>query len=215
MRIASNWVSSALGRSALLAAGLVVTAVATGHSAEITTGPELILAQTTTSDSVVAPPPPAPPAAASQSSVPPRDPGFFAKGRRRVSITGGWASSFDDDYLLLGIGVGYFVANGLQVGVDFDAWLMGSPTIYKLSPRADYVLWQMPRLHPYAGGFYRWNFVADNQDDLSSYGGRAGAFYQGTRGGMAGAGVVYEHYVDCKYGDCDEVYPEVFFAAFF
>jgi hypothetical protein len=147
-----------------------------------------------------------------------QDAGMFSKGRRRVSIVGGWAHSFGQDYLLLGVGVGYFLANGLAVGLDFEGWLLNDPTVYKLTPRADYVLWKMPRIKPYAGAFYRWNFISGGFDDLNSIGGRAGAFYKGTRGGMAGAGFVYERYLDCNeqiYDSCNVYYPEIFFAVSF
>jgi|KBSSwiStaDraftv2_1062776.scaffolds.fasta_scaffold07075_5 hypothetical protein len=166
-------------------------------------------------------PPPAattPPATTSatvsaSSSAPLQAAGMFSKGNKRVTGTLGWGHSFNTDYLLLGIGAGYYLANGLDVGVDFEGWLIGDPSIYKLSPRADYVLWKMKRIKPYAGAFYRWNFVGNGYDDKNSLGGRAGAFYQ-SRGGrsMAGAGVVYERYLnlDERFGSSDVVYPEVF-----
>ena len=54
-------------------------------------------------------------------------------------------------------------------------------------------------------------------DDKNSLGGRVGAFYKGDRGGMAGAGVVYERYLnlDNRFGSSDVVYPEFFFAKSF
>ena len=164
------------------------------------------------------PPPTTPPATTSatvsaSSSAPVQAAGMFSKGNKRVTGTLGWGHSFNTDYLLLGIGAGYYLANGLDVGVDFEGWLIGDPSIYKLSPRADYVLWKMKRIKPYAGAFYRWNFVGNGYDDKNSLGGRAGAFYQ-SRGGrsMAGAGVVYERYLnlDDRFGSSDVVYPEVF-----
>jgi hypothetical protein len=170
-----------------------------------------------------APPPPAAPAAvtataAPSSTAPVKVAGMFSKGNRRVTATAGWGHSFNTDYLLLGVGTGYFLANGLDVGLDFEGWLVGDPTVYKLSPRADYVLWKMKRIKPYAGAFYRWNFIGSGIDDKSSLGGRAGAFYQ-SRGGrsMAGAGVVYERYLnlDSRFGSSDVVYPEVFVAMSF
>jgi len=143
---------------------------------------------------------------------------MFSKGNKRVNGTIGWGSSFGSDYLLLGIGAGYYLANGLDVGLDFEGWLIGDPTVYKLSPRADYVLWKMKRIKPYAGAFYRWNFIGGGIDDKNSMGGRAGAFYQ-SRGGrsMAGAGVVYERYLDLdeRVGSSDVVYPEIFVSVSF
>jgi hypothetical protein len=182
-------------------------------------------ADTTAADSVVAtpptttaPPPPPPPAQVSATSAAPpsNEAGMFSKGRRRVSGTIGWGSSLGDDYLLVGLGVGYFVSNGLGVGVDFEGWFIGDPRMYKISPRADYVLWKAQRMKPYAGVFYRYSFIAEGLDDQSSVGGRTGVFYKGARGGMAGAGVVYERYLDVPDAfDDDVLYPEVFIAISF
>ena len=172
---------------------------------------------TASPDTTAAPPTPVQTRSTPPPAAPRRDAGVFAKGHRRLSITGGWGQSFGDDYLLLGVGAGYFLADGLDVGVDFEAWLIGDPTVYKLSPRVDYVLWKSPRLKPYFGGFYRRSFITD-YDDLHSLGGRAGAYYRGTRGGMVGAAIVYERYLDCEdsvYSSCDDFYPEIFFAKYF
>jgi len=164
----------------------------------------------TTTVQVSSPPP-------SHAAAPPQDAGMFTQGRKRVSVVAGWAHSFDDDYLLLGIGAGYFIRNGIDVGLDFEGWFLGDPSIYKLSPRVDYVLWKMQRVKPYAGAFYRWNFVGGGFEDQKSLGGRVGAFYKGDRGGMAGAGVVYERYInlDSRLGSSDVFYPEFFFAVSF
>jgi hypothetical protein len=183
-------------------------------------------ADTTAADSVVATPPaatatppPPPPAQVTATAAAPAkssEAGMFSKGRRRVSGTIGWGSSLGDDYLLVGLGVGYFVSNGLGVGVDFEGWFIGDPRMYKISPRADYVLWKAQRMKPYAGVFYRYSFVGEGIDDQSSMGGRTGVFYKGARGGMAGAGVVYERYLDVPDAfDDDVLYPEVFIAVSF
>ena len=183
--------------------------------------PDTVAATPAPAAAAPAPAAPAPAAvsatASPASSSPVKVAGMFSKGNRRVSATAGWGHSFDTDYLLLGVGVGYFLANGLDVGADFEGWLIGDPTVYKLSPRADYVLWKMKRIKPYAGAFYRWNFVGSGIDDKSSLGGRLGAFYQGRGRMMAGAGVVYERYLDLdeRLGSSDVVYPEVFVSASF
>ena len=93
-------------------------------------------------------PPPATTTATASSAAPAQSAGMFSKGNKRLTGTLGWGHSFDTDYLLLGIGAGYYLANGLDVGVDFEGWLIGDPSIYKLSPRADYVLWKMKRIKP-------------------------------------------------------------------
>jgi hypothetical protein len=156
--------------------------------------------------------------AAPASAAPAQEAGMFSKGNRRVNGVVGWGHSFDNDYLLIGLGVGYYIRNGLDVGVDFEGWFLADPTLYKLSPRVDYVMWQMKRIKPYAGAFYRWNFIGSGIDDKSSLGGRFGAFYQ-SRGGrsMAGAGMVYERYLnlDDRIGSSDVFYPEVFVSVSF
>jgi hypothetical protein len=172
-----------------------------------------------------APPPAAAPAAQSAETPPPaqaaapagrKEP--FSKGTTRVSITGGWGRSFNEDYLMLGIGAGRFIANGLNFGVDFEAWMLGDPGVFKISPNVGYVL-SSPRRRtkPYVGGFWRRTMV-ENADDLSSVGGRAGAYFKGAGPLMIGGGAVWENYLDCEekgYEDCSQVYPEFLISASF
>lgn len=70
-------------------------------------------------DGVQAQPAQTPPPAQATASAGRKEP--FTKGTTRVSITGGWGRSFDEDYLMLGIGAGRFISNGLNLGVDFEA----------------------------------------------------------------------------------------------
>ena len=212
----------------LLVAGVVVMARAAMAQAPPSDSSAVAKPDSTAAAPVAAPPAatPAPaPAAApapAHTTPPPAAPaksaGMFSKGNKRLSGTVGWSHSFGNDYLLVGVGAGYYLANGLDVGLDFEGWFIGSPTVYKLSPRVDYVMWKMKRIKPYAGAFYRWNFIGGGYNDVSSLGGRAGAFYQ-SRGGrsMAGAGVVYERYLnlDERLGSSDVVYPEFFVAVSF
>ncbi len=145
------------------------------------------------------------------------DAGPFAKGMKRFAFTGGYASGYGDDYLFLGAGAGVFVADGLDVGVDLEAWFLGHPTIYKLSPQIRYTYWKPLRTKPYLGAFYRRTFVTDAQD-ADSIGGRAGIYYIGDSGAILGGGVVYERFLDCDenvFESCDEFYPEVVFALSF
>jgi hypothetical protein len=155
-----------------------------------------------------------------QQSTPPPPPkpsyqGPFAKGRKRVGLYAGAGSTYSSTYLILGIGGGYFVANGLELGVDFDAWLLQSPQFYRLTPQVRYVFWQMNRFMPYAGAFYRWSWASDDYPDRNSWGGRAGLAYRSGRG-FAAVGVVYEKFTDsAAVGDSDTWYPEIAFWLFF
>jgi hypothetical protein len=172
--------------------------------------------------------PPARAQTPSPTQVPPRmepppepatqhvDPGPFAKGQKRFAFVGGYASAYGDDYLFIGAGAGVFVADGLDVGVDMEAWFLGQPTIYKLSPQIRYTYWKPIHTKPYVGAFYRRTFVVDFQD-ADSVGGRGGIYYEGDSGTIVGGGVVYERFLDCDnaLGDCDELYPEFVFALSF
>jgi hypothetical protein len=145
------------------------------------------------------------------------DPGPFAKGMKRFAFTGGYASGYGDEYLFIGAGVGVFVADGLDVGADMEAWFLGQPTFYKLSPQIRYTYWKPLRTKPYVGAFYRRTFVT-NGPDADSLGGRAGIYYIGESGAILGGGVVYERFLDCDediFESCDEFYPEVVFALSF
>jgi hypothetical protein len=154
-----------------------------------------------------APPPPP------EEPRPRRSAGPFARGSIRLSflIGSGWTTT--DEYLILGAGVGYYVVDGLELGLDYEAWLFGSPVLNRLSPGVRYVFHMVPVIKPYVGGFYRHTFV-NGYEDLDYVGARAGLFYVPKGGGLYfGGGAVYEHLLNhCsgQYVDCDDVYPEIF-----
>jgi hypothetical protein len=159
------------------------------------------------------PPPPQQTAPAKSTSA---SKGAFSKGTNRASFTVGWGRSFGDDYLLLGLGIGRFLRNGLEISLDYQAWVGSDPGVQKLSPSVLYVMTKAPRITPYAGAFYTRTFIQD-YDDLSSIGGRAGVF-KGAGRTAVGAGIVYEDYLSCDdsiYGGCSDVYPEVFVSTSF
>jgi hypothetical protein len=145
----------------------------------------------------------------------------FDQGRTRVSLGGGSAGGFGNRYVVLGLGVGYYVAPGLELGLDSAFWIGGDPSIIDVSPQARYVFFRVPTIKPYVGAFYRHRFIGAPYDDLASAGGRAGAFYVTGRGGFLGGGVVYEALMDCDaeteaaYGSCTDIYPELVFSLTF
>jgi hypothetical protein len=132
----------------------------------------------------------------------------FSRGTNQLRFTAGWGRSFDDDYLLLGLGAARYLKTGLAAGLHLETWLGSDPGITKLTPELTYVLVKVPRLKPYVGGFYTRNFIKDH-DDLNSMGARAGA-YKGAGRASLGGGVVWEKYLNCDFGDCTTVYPEIF-----
>jgi hypothetical protein len=138
----------------------------------------------------------------------------FKKGSRRVSIVVASGQMFSDDYVVIGLGVGFYVLNGLELGLDGEAWLGGEPNIYKLSPQAKYILPTQSRLRPYFGAFYNHLFI-DHYDDLDTIGGRGGVYLMQDERWYLGVGAVYESYLDCDektYNSCDDIYPEITFS---
>ena len=144
-----------------------------------------------------------------------RDP--FADGSMRASVIVGNGYAFDESYLVIGVGFGYFFAKGLEVGLDAEKWTGSSPGITKISPSVRYVLPTDGAIKPYVGAFYRRTMI-DNYSDLNSTGGRAGIYIVSGQGSYLGAGAVYEKYLSCNeavYKSCSDTYPEIIFAIAF
>lgn len=138
----------------------------------------------------------------------------FAKNSTSVGIVVGSGSAFNDDYLILGLGVNYYLVKGLEIGIDAQHWFSGDPSITKVSPKITYVFTQADVIKPYLGVFYRRTFYGDYNgrsiDDDNSYGYRAGAYFSTNNRVYIGAGIVYEEYMDCNPTyDCSTTYPEL------
>lgn len=155
-------------------------------------------------------PPPPPP-----DDAPEEDRGrkAFSRGTLRLTLLVGSGSSITENYLIVGGGVGYFILNGLEVGLDYEAWIFGSPVMHRVSPETKYIFHFVPVIKPYIGAFYRRTFVTEGYDDYDHVGARGGIFYAPPRSRIyVGGGAVYEHLVDCTdsaFMDCDDVYPEI------
>jgi hypothetical protein len=135
----------------------------------------------------------------------------FESGTVRFSGSISASTSFGDNYYQFGIGAGYYLADGLELGLDARSWLGGEQNIHEVEPSVTVVLTHFGSLKPYGGLLYRRTFL-EGQDDLSAYGGRAGLFLQQSQNLMLRAGVVAIRRQDCDsdiYSDCSEVYPEV------
>lgn len=143
--------------------------------------------------------------------------GAFGKGRTHFVVRGGTGSAFDQNYVVAGLGVSYYVIDGLNVALFIESWTGSDPSVYKVTPSVQYVLHQVPAVKPYVGVFYRRTYV-ESLPDINSAGGRAGAYLQAGRNAYLGAGVVYESYLDCNktvYRECTSTYPEVSFTIAF
>jgi hypothetical protein len=135
----------------------------------------------------------------------------FKQGSLRVSIAVGSGEAFENDYTIIGLGAGYYLKDGVELGLDGEAWLGDDPNIYTLSPQAKYILSRQSRFRPYVGAFYTHSFI-ENEDDLDSVGGRGGVYLVQDDRWYIGVGAVYESYLNCDeeiLDSCDDIYPEI------
>jgi hypothetical protein len=136
----------------------------------------------------------------------------FGRGSVRLTLLLGTGSTVTDTYFILGGGLGYFVLDGLEVGLDYEAWLFGTPVMQRLSPEIRYVFHMVPVVKPYVGFFYRHTFIK-KYDDFDYLGGRLGVYVAPEQSPhYFGGGAVYEHMLSCTsdaFIDCDQWYPEV------
>ena len=136
--------------------------------------------------------------------------GGFSKGKTHLVATAGTGSAFDESYLVLGVGVSYYLFDGFNLGLHYEWWTGSDPKLTKITPSVQYVFYQVQSVKPYVGAFYRRTSV-DGLPDLDSAGGRAGVYLQMGRNAYLGLGAVYESYLDCNtgtYRKCDSTYGE-------
>ena len=144
----------------------------------------------------------------------------FSKNSTTLGVVVGSGSAFNDDYIIAGVSLGYYVLDGLELGVDVQHWFSGEPSISKVSPQIRYVYTKTNNLKPYVGAFYRRTYFGDfngvSLDDRDSFGYRAGAYFTSNNQVYIGGGIVYEEYTDCSaFTDCSSTYPEILFSVSF
>jgi len=146
------------------------------------------------------------------------DAGPFAEGSIRIAAKLGMAQQTvvkdgkleDNTAFILGASAGYYIVDGLELGLEGEYWINSDPSISIFSPGARYVLWFVPVLKPYAGAFYRHAFVGSPFDDIDSLGARFGAFWVSGGGSYFGGGAAYEYDVKgCRNDECGHWYPEL------
>ena len=136
----------------------------------------------------------------------------FDQGKMNLSIGGGTTSNFDRRYFAVGAGFGYFVLDGLELGISAVHQFGDGPSISQLQPRVRYVVQPLvghSPLIPYVGAFYNHWFIGDGYPDVDAIGGRAGALYISGRL-LLGLGVAVERTVSaCPDDECWAVYPDL------
>ncbi|HEY4175181.1 MAG TPA: hypothetical protein VGM90_00045 [Kofleriaceae bacterium] len=149
---------------------------------------------------------------------PPPRPTPFDQGRFGISLGGGTSSNFGERYTAIGGGVGYYVLDGLQIGLSFIEEFGSGPNLFKLSPNVQYVaqplVYKWP-LVPYVGAFFNHWFVGDNIADVNTVGGRLGLLYVGESRVVIGGGIAVERIVSQCDKDCTDVYPDFVIALSF
>lgn len=146
---------------------------------------------------------------------------LFSQGSTSVGIRLGGASIGSENYTIFGISGNYFVIDNLSIGLGYEKWFSGEPSIQKATLESTYFIPASEKLHPYLGVFGRRIFISGNDrlgreyDDVNSYGYRAGiALVQNNL--VLSAGLVQEKY-DSTHGFLDdtEIYAEVTIGAAF
>ncbi len=141
---------------------------------------------------------------------PPRPPTPFDRGKLGLSGGGGTQTNLGYRYFVVGIGVGYFVLDGLEVGLGALHQFGDGPSISQVSPSLRYVAQPLvgrSPLIPYTGVFYRHWFIGSELADVDTVGARAGLLYVSGQL-VLGLGVVVERTVSTCDADCVQVYPD-------
>ena len=134
----------------------------------------------------------------------------FRRGSIALSVGLGWASSGSSSWTILGVGGGYFVIDGLKLGVDGTFWIGDKPFVSTVTPNATYIFTFVPMVQPYIGAMYRHYFVSNDLPDTDSIGGRLGVLFALGRNIYMGGGVLYEHFTDDDvFEKRDQFYPEI------
>jgi hypothetical protein len=136
----------------------------------------------------------------------------FDQGRFRVSAFFGFlgaASGFNNTYFMAGVGIGYFVLPGLEVGAQIDEWFGSPPNVTRIAPELKYVFDIVDVVKPYIGGFYRRWFLSNDAANLNTAGGRAGLIIVSSPRTYVSAGAAYERVLGTCTAGCSFWFPEI------
>lgn len=140
---------------------------------------------------------------------------LFSQGSTSIGIKLGGASIGNENYTIFGISGNYFVIENLSVGLGYEKWFSGDPSIQKATAESTYFIPASEKVRPYLGLFYRRMFINGSDrlgrsyDDINSYGYRAGiSFVQDNL--LLSAGIVQEKYDSTqRLFDDTETYAEI------
>ena len=141
----------------------------------------------------------------------PPQPTPFDRGKFGLSGGAGRQSTFDTSYIVVGLGAGYYVLDGVEVGLAASHYFGDGPSISRVTPSLRYVaqpLFGRSPLIPYVGAFYDHYFVGGTYGDVDGIGGRAGVIFVSGQL-LLGLGIGVEKYVTNCAKDCVQVFPDV------
>jgi len=134
---------------------------------------------------------------------------IFVKGASNVGFSLGAATSYGNNYTLLGVSGNYFVVDNVSVAGYYRGWFGASPEQHELSVGINYFLPLAQKFRPYGGVFVRENFVS-GYDNFGAYGIRGGVSLVQSTNSYISFGYAYERYTNCHYdGECSNSYPEI------
>ena len=131
---------------------------------------------------------------------------MLKQGSGVISLKGGVVTVSNEDYIIGGANIGWFVLDGLKVGLGYERWFDREPNIDKLSVDTNYYLPISNRIRPYIGAFYANNF-ASSEDAGSSHGFRGGLLFY-TNEASIGLEWNHEYFDRCDIA-CERSYPTV------
>jgi hypothetical protein len=135
----------------------------------------------------------------------------FDRGRMNLGVGGGSTQAFGERYFGLGAGFGYFVLDGLELGVSALYQFGDGPSISKVAPQIRYVAQPLVGkwpLIPYVGTFYTHWFIGESFADVDAVGARGGLLYVSGHV-LLGLGVAVEKTVSECVEDCTTAYPDL------
>lgn len=138
---------------------------------------------------------------------------LFQRGRVELLAGVGFGVDQSRDYLILLLGGGYYMRDGLSLGATGESWLGSRPQYYNLSPYARCVFLDSPwRYKPYAGVFYRRTSYASLSGPVDSAGLRGGLVFPLSGRAYLTGGLAYEHAFQDAINvtsSRDSLYPEL------
>jgi hypothetical protein len=135
----------------------------------------------------------------------------FDQGRFNLGFGAGSQTALGYRYFVVAGGVGYYVLDGVELGLGASHQFGDGPGITRATPGVRYVAQPLvgrSPLVPYAGVFYSHYFIGDGFTDVDTVGTRGGLLY--VSGSLVvGLGVAFERVVSECSSNCSAVYPDI------